>query len=1053
MNYITDVTEYDLIDHPIYGEGTYIIDDNVDGISDNLFKYNKTIVTLIITKNIFINEETFKECNIENIIFDINYFNMYGQKFNFSKSNNLKKVVFPKNISNFNYNEIFLECFKDCINLEEVELPININRINSKMFENCESLQSIKLNNNLTEIGEEAFKNCKSLYNVEFGNYDYEIILNIKKSAFFGCESLETITLPIINHSTLNIYDEVFKNCKKLKIINNFSEEYIRSSKFYRLFENCESLETITMPININSMEKTFINCKSLKNIIFKGGNISFGINTFKGCSSLKNFTFPNISDNYIITGLFENCISLESITIPKKVKIIYKNAFRNCSNLKNIIFEEDSLLTDLKNECFANCVSLESINLPPNLINCEKDIFKNCINLKNINNIPNNIEKILGFNGCNSLTNIIFNENTKILGEYAFANCNGLKNLDLSNSNIEILSSYCFENCKNLESIILPPTLYLIEKGCFRNCDNLKNIILYNNINEISDNCFENCDNLINIKIPNTIKILGNSAFENCKKLEKVEFNENNENPVIIKSKCFKDCINLKYFIFPENLNLIESNAFENCTKLETINFSNNIETIENYSFNGCINLININIPNKYIDIGDNVFDFTFNLDEEYDIILNSNDIELKLEKNENGYFDSRNRYIEDFKYSNKKGFETLEIEGNYNLTIGKGSFENCNDIKTIIIKTNSINIKEKAFFNCKNLERVIITYNNEYSYSYGLNLIIDDEAFAFCNNLKSIDFPDIIYNGVYITPKIFIKRIGCRAFYDCTNLESFIMNYYNETSNYLIYNYNSLGCISTEAFSGCINLENIKFPILRNFITNEYSSILYDSGYTNYYTFGRKIFNNCKKLISPIKNYKILEMYYTTSEYDGINEKCFYNIDNYGVSVANYDKCLKLFRCKDKFFKFNEWSEEIDELELFKKGYHYSKKIYDSLNSYPLIKNSNINSRNSQKKISDHNDFINTLKSLNFYKYENENNPVTYFVNELEELYEKRKNNLNENDGMEIYSIYLLCEIETGQNIIEDENSSICVTNKIKITRIFNYKEVSKLINGEDV
>ena len=121
-------------------------------------------------------------------------------------------------------------------------------------------------------------------------------------------------------------------------------------------------------------------------------------------------------------------------------------------------------------------------------------------------------------------------------------------------------------------------------------------------------------------------------------------------------------------------------------------------------------------------------------------------------------------------------------EIECNgttYTVTsIGKGAFQSCESLTSIIIPNSVTNIGEDAFWGCSSLEG--IEFPNSITN-------IGEEAFFYCTSLKYIDFPSKL------------TTIGKEAFFKCYALDSITIP-------------KSVRNIEEEAFRQCGSLKSIK-------------------------------------------------------------------------------------------------------------------------------------------------------------------------------------------------------------------------------------------------
>ncbi len=154
---------------------------------------------------------------------------------------------------------------------------------------------------------------------------------------------------------------------------------------------------------------------------------------------------------------------------------------------------------------------------------------------------------------------------------------------------------------------------------------------------------------------------------------------------------------------------------------------------------------------------------------------------------------------------YTGAGGIVTIpsEIDGKPVTGIGGYAFENCYELKSVVIPNSITSIGAGAFFDCSGLTSVIIPNSitsisyNAFSGCTGLTSItlsdsiknIDDSAFYGCSNLTAIALPQSVIS------------IGSGAFYDCTGLKNITIGdgvekigssafentqYYNNNSNW---------------------------------------------------------------------------------------------------------------------------------------------------------------------------------------------------------------------------------------------------------------------------
>ncbi len=157
--------------------------------------------------------------------------------------------------------------------------------------------------------------------------------------------------------------------------------EFIRSSMFF----GCTNLERISIPASVKSIEEfAFYGCEKLKEIKIaeKNSIVKIGKSAFEKCTSLSKFSFPSL------------------------VETIESSAFSNCLSLCEISFKSDSALIKIDEHAFKDCVSLEQFICPTHVETIGLSAFYGC-------------EKLLHIELPNSL---------KLIGDYAFFNCDALR-------------------------------------------------------------------------------------------------------------------------------------------------------------------------------------------------------------------------------------------------------------------------------------------------------------------------------------------------------------------------------------------------------------------------------------------------------------------------------------------------------------------------------------------------------------------------------------------------------------------------------------------------
>ncbi|MDE6953194.1 MAG: leucine-rich repeat protein [Erysipelotrichales bacterium] len=200
-------------------------------------------------------------------------------------------------------------------------------------------------------------------------------------------------------------------------------------------------------------------------------------------------------------------------------------------------------------------------------------------------------------------IVSVSLSKHIKTYGEYIFAECKNLSQVDLPIEMTKI-PNYIFSKCTSLEQIVLPLMLNEIGEGAFKETG-LKQINFPNNIQVLGKLCFS-YTKINQVILPDSITTVGTNVFSECKELSKVRLSSNIDR---ISSSMFAGNTKLEDIILPASIKNIDSYAFMSCSSLKKISIPKGVESIAGYAFQNT-GITSVIFPEGLRSIGIGAFD-----------------------------------------------------------------------------------------------------------------------------------------------------------------------------------------------------------------------------------------------------------------------------------------------------------------------------------------------------------------------------------------------------------------------------------------------------------
>ena len=363
-------------------------------------------------------------------------------------------------------------------------------------------------------------------------------------------------------------------------------------------------------------------------------------------------------------------------------------------------------------------------------------------------------------FYGKNGLTGIVIGNNVKTIGASAFTNCSKLKSVAFPDGVTEI-GEYAFQACRNLTEIVLPASLTSVPKFAFRYCRYLKTVTFGGNETAIEESAFDECNKIESLTIPDSVTRIDKTAFRNCSALVSVD---TGNGAVTVGESAFEECGALTAIKLGSSVKTIGDRAFAYCAALPTVTVPDSVETISYGAFYSCTALAEVKLGSGVKSIGQYAFTKT-------------------------------------------AAYDNGKDEGNGVYYVDKWAVDSNGDIKTFVLKNDTVGIADYAFYTRSSLENFTLPDSvviiGRYAFAkaeklttFNLNKteIIGDYAFSGCKTLGR--------GKVNLGTKL--KTIGSYAFYNCVN--------YGDDSYAAVSIPDTVETIGTYAFNGAFDYVKAK-------------------------------------------------------------------------------------------------------------------------------------------------------------------------------------------------------------------------------------------------
>jgi len=383
----------------------------------------------------------------------------------------------------------------------------------------------------------------------------------------------------------------------------------------------------------------------------------------------------------------------------------------------------------------------------------------------------------LIRYPACNERESFTVPESVRIIGEYAFCNCDDL-NLVLPDGITEI-QDYAFSGSDHF-NMNLPDQLVIIGEGSLGACG-IETVTISKNVQRIGDRAFQDCQyvQFFEVDPENPYYSSENGVLYNKDKTELMKYPPKRAETSYwmpdtvekIQAGAFNNASTLEEIHLASGITRIEAATFESCWKLKEITIPDGVTFIGSYAFFLCKDLIELRIPSSVIEISEAAI---YNCDRLERIIVDPNNPQYSSDEHGVLYNKQKTKLIA---YPIGSISESFDVPASVE-EIADHAFYSGDYLVSVTLPDGVRRIGYEAFSYCSKISEIALPETLTE---------IQSNAFSFCNNLQIVQIPQGI-----------------------TVINSWVFESENLEKIYLPF---GLQLIDNYAFSSCINLTDVYF------------------------------------------------------------------------------------------------------------------------------------------------------------------------------------------------------------------------------------------------
>ena len=380
--------------------------------------------------------------------------------------------------------------------------------------------------------------------------------------------------------------------------------------------------KTPVLPSGIIGISISVFENMDLTGVTLPDGLKVIGMHAFAGNEALTSVNIP-ASVERLDYGVFSDCTGLSSVTFRQGLKIIGENVFDDCTALKSITIPNGVEVVD--ESAFSGCENLAEISFPASVV---ETYISTIQDTKWYNSLADGYELYCGsvflgvvdnyYNGYPS--SLTIRPGTKTVNiEYQPDGLNqlilpdGLKSFILKYggdrcgiSSLTIPESVDYIDCSYLPYLttLKLPQEAVLAQGAFDSCWKLKSVIIPKGNTYL--NAFVDCHAIETLTIPDDVVGLGGIGGAGLKSINLGKIRVLGENALKNKTR-------LESVTLPDTLIAVESSALSGCSGLQSVKGGKNVKNLGDSCFKDCPALTDFgNLTDSVCNICNGAFENT---------------------------------------------------------------------------------------------------------------------------------------------------------------------------------------------------------------------------------------------------------------------------------------------------------------------------------------------------------------------------------------------------------------------------------------------------------